>query len=114
MGVQGKGTADVPPLATRMVFDRRLEHHLKESQGMVTRKNRQTGTMITVGRSSDLGVNGGDGWALICEDHGMVMHVDTRKLADWHAVDPMGWCEVCNGTIEQWAADLEPMDGETV
>jgi hypothetical protein len=44
----------------------------------------------------------------------MVMHVDTRKLADWHAVDPMGWCEVCNGTIEQWAADLEPMDGETV
>lgn len=64
-----------------------------------TRKNRQTGTMITVGRSDELGLNDGIGWALICEDHGTVMSMDTRKMADHHAPDPAGWCEVCAANV---------------
>lgn len=59
------------------------------------RRNRQTGTLITVGRSSELELNDGEGWALICEDHSFIMQTETRALADRHASDPAGWCEQC-------------------
>lgn len=70
-----------------------------------TRKNRQTGTMITVGRSDELQVNDGIGWAVTCEDHGVIMACETRKQAERQATAPLGWCQFCNGT-----ADDEPCD----
>lgn len=70
-----------------------------------TRKNRQTGTMITVGRSDELQVNDGIGWAVTCEDHNVIMSCDTRKQAERQATAPLGWCQFCNGT-----ADDEPCD----
>lgn len=63
---------------------------------MITRKNRQTGTMISVGRAEDLGVDPSAGpWATICEDHGLIVNHRTRALAESHAPDPLGWCEGC-------------------
>lgn len=70
-----------------------------------TRKSRQTGTMITVGRSDELQVNDGIGWAVTCEDHGVIMSCDTRKQAERQATAPLGWCQFCNGT-----ADDEPCE----
>jgi len=64
-----------------------------------TRRNRQTGTMITVGRSAELEVNDGEGWALSCDTHSIVMHCDTRTQADRHAADPAGWCGDCEAQL---------------
>lgn len=61
----------------------------------ICRKNRQTGTMITIGRSADLGLDPQGGWLTICEDHGYIVSHPTRKLAERHAPDPLGWCEEC-------------------
>lgn len=72
---------------------------------MTTRKNRQTGTMITVGRSADLGLDPQGGWLTICEDHGYIVSHPTRKLAERHASDPLGWCEQCIETHRRMQHD---------
>ncbi len=74
----------------------------------ITRKNRQTGTRITVGSAVELGLNDGEGWLTICEDHGWITSHPTRALAERHAPDPLGWCEVC---IAEHAAAAEPEAG---
>lgn len=71
-----------------------------------TRKNRQTGTTILVndrGRD-DAEVQDGDArWETICDEHGTVCSHDTRKLAEWHAAEPLGWCEECMKVAEREA-----------
>lgn len=64
-----------------------------------TRRNRQTGTVITVGRSAELGFNDGEGWALLCETHSIVMQCDTRTQADRQAAAPAGWCGDCEAQL---------------
>lgn len=77
---------------------------------MMTRKNRQTGTMISVGRAEDLGVDPSAGpWATICEDHGLIVNHRTRELAESHAPDPLGWCEGCREDADaRSGGDWEP------
>ena len=63
---------------------------------MTTRKNRITGTEITVARTSDLGLDPShDGkWTTLCEDHGNNVTHRTKKLAIYHSAVPE-WCYDC-------------------
>ena len=67
---------------------------------VITRKNRQTGTHVTVGHADDLNLGNEPGctvWYTICEEHGQCTGHPTRALATSWAAEPLGWCEVCNG-----------------
>jgi hypothetical protein len=55
---------------------------------MTTRKNRQTGTMITVYRE-------GRDWFTICEDHAEAVQHETAALARSWAAEPAVWCSQC-------------------
>lgn len=79
---------------------------------MKTRKNRETGTMVSVGRTlEDFGIEHepNEGWMTLCEDHGNLVTHKTRQLAEWHAPSPSGWCDKCRDMIygktkEPWEA----------
>lgn len=59
-----------------------------------TRKNRQTGTMITVYREVGLG------WFTICENHGTAtQHQNGAQAREWAAA-PIVWCEGCQNASE--------------
>lgn len=72
---------------------------------VTTRRNRQTGTKVTVARSAELGLDadnaGENDWWTLCVDHAFLVSHPTRKLAERHAADPMGWCEYCNGQLPE-------------
>ena len=52
-----------------------------------------TGTTIVVLNSEEAGLDGK--WTTLCEEHSIAICHDTRALAEWHAADPLGWCEFC-------------------
>lgn len=63
----------------------------------------QTGTLVVVidqfaGSVEDDGVE--DRWATICDDHSTVCSHRTRRLAEYHAAAPLGWCESCREAVE--------------
>jgi hypothetical protein len=66
---------------------------------VVTRRARQTGLPVTVAHADDCGLEHAPGfglvWYTICDTHGSCVGHRTRRLADWHAADPLGWCEAC-------------------
>jgi hypothetical protein len=66
----------------------------------ITRKNRMTGTHITVSHANDAGLElerGHTVWYTICEEHNQCCGHATKALALHHATAP-SWCEVCAGT----------------
>ena len=68
---------------------------------VVTRKNRQTGTHVTVAHANDCGLElepDHTVWYTICEEHSQCTGHLTRAIAESWASAPLGWCEVCNGT----------------
>lgn len=66
-----------------------------------TRTARQTGTKVTVGTADEMWLDPEGGkWAVICEEHGIILSTETRKLAESHATDPAGWCEQCREGLE--------------
>lgn len=68
------------------------------------RRSRRTGTVVTVGHGTDLGldtsVEGGGPWYTICEHGNLVSHL-TLDLARWHAPAPDSWCDECQATARQ-------------
>lgn len=59
-----------------------------------TRRNRQTGTLLTVARAVDIGADDSDGaWVTFCEPHGTLVNSDTRQIA----LDtfPFDFCDDC-------------------
>lgn len=65
---------------------------------MTTRIARQTGLPVTVCRAEDEGLDAEGGvcaWYTICDEHGGAVGHATRRLAQYHAADPQGWCEYC-------------------
>lgn len=58
-----------------------------------TRKNRQTGTSIMVGR------NDGE-WFALCVDHCDSINADTKAIRDRLARTPGTWCQGCIGMME--------------
>jgi hypothetical protein len=67
---------------------------------MKTRKNRQTGTHITVVHGDELGAYVEPGytvWYTFCEEHKQSTGHPTKAIAMSWAAEPLGWCEVCNG-----------------
>jgi hypothetical protein len=60
----------------------------------VYRRSRQTGTMVGLYRSEDAGIDGAP-WACVCEDHGTILCVDTRQIAESYVSYPLEWCDAC-------------------
>lgn len=61
---------------------------------VVERRNRQTGTLLVVGRPSDLGLDESEGaWVTVCDEHGTLVYSDTRSLA--MATYPLDFCDDC-------------------
>jgi len=58
---------------------------------------RETGTLVVVVDAAAQGLDGGK-WMTICDDHGQCVGHETLALAQAHAANPLGWCEVCNGS----------------
>lgn len=73
---------------------------------MVTRRNRQTGTLVTVVSEEEAQLDPGLKWWTICEDHGRLVGHYTKADAIAWASDPKGWCGVCSGD--------EPADEDNV
>jgi len=71
----------------------------------ITRKNRQTGTPVTVTTAAALQKNPDDGgkWAIKCEAHGTIQQVTTKAARDIEARTPGKWCNGCK-KIAQGAA----------
>ena len=63
----------------------------------ITRKNRQTGTMVTVVSESIVQLDADMKWWTICEDHSRLIGHETRKAAEEWATEPKTWCGVCQG-----------------
>lgn len=60
------------------------------------RRARQTGTVVEVWRADAIGLDDEGGrWFTVCTEHATSIAHATRRLAEWHAVDPRGWCEDC-------------------
>lgn len=62
---------------------------------------RQTGSAVTVGHGSDLGLDTVDDgpWYTICESHSEMVSHRTLALARYHSADPLGWCEGCRDSL---------------
>lgn len=62
---------------------------------------RQTGRLVGVYRSRDAGLDEGEpgefstAWSVVCEEHGAIVGLGTRKDAELAAADPLGFCEDC-------------------
>ena len=66
----------------------------------VTRRNRQTGTLVTVARADEIGADPIDPWLTICEAHNEFVGHPSKRLAVWHAADPAGWCYSCRTIVD--------------
>lgn len=73
-------------------------------RAMTTRRVHQNGVRVTVIHAVDLGADPNDPdarWYTVCESHGSMVGHPTRRSAEWHAPDPMGWCEECRSGSTQ-------------
>jgi hypothetical protein len=62
---------------------------------------RSTGTLVVLvnGEEAGLDTDGGP-WSMFCADHGCVIGVDTRQIAESLMSHPEGWCDVDGGCVE--------------
>jgi hypothetical protein len=60
-----------------------------------TRKNRQTGTLITL-------TNWNDQWFTICEDHQNAVGHETKTAAMQWTSAPATWCAGCQAKVGAW------------
>lgn len=65
---------------------------------------RETGTLVVVVDADEQGLDGGK-WMTICDDHGQCVGHETLAMAKYHATNPLGWCEVCNGSDRTYEGD---------
>ena len=64
-----------------------------------TRKNRVTGTMVTVATAEALGLDTAGGkWVVVCEDHSVTACRPTRNTAI--AASPMDFCDECRAAAK--------------
>ena len=65
-----------------------------------TRRNRQTGTFLSVGRAVDFGADDSDGaWLTFCEPHGTLVNSETRQ--DALGIYPLDFCDDCRETCRE-------------
>lgn len=65
----------------------------------------ETGTLVVVVNAEEQGLDPAGGvtkWYTICDDHNQLVGHRTLELAKSHASNPLGWCEVCNGSDTTW------------
>lgn len=77
---------------------------------VVQRKSRETGLLVGLYHAGQAGMDPEAGaWVTVCEKHGQLVNHETLALARYHLVNPMGWCEVCNGTeADNGVGSVEP------
>lgn len=66
----------------------------------ITRRNRETGTMITVCESDEGEIAEGIPWMTVCDDHGSCVCHETLAVARSWASKPSVWCEDCRVLTE--------------
>lgn len=59
----------------------------------ITRKNRQTGTAVTVTKKADK-------WITVCEDHTATAEHKSKAARDKAARTPADWCEQCGKDLK--------------
>jgi hypothetical protein len=72
---------------------------------MLTKRVRQTGTLVTIVSAVDLELDDCDGtynWFTICEEHGTAIAHRTKRLAMYHSSQPKDWCEHCWSPEHLW------------
>lgn len=62
-------------------------------------KARETGTTISIYRNDQAQMDDYRPWSTVCEEHATIIVHETLALARYHAANPLGWCEVCNGQV---------------
>lgn len=63
---------------------------------MASRKNKETGTYISIDRQEAYGLaNVGEPWITMCEDHGIFCGHERKIDAVSWASAPSMWCEGC-------------------
>jgi hypothetical protein len=78
-----------------------------------TRRNRQTGTLLTVDSAKRQGLDDdGGAWVTICEPHGTLVNSETRELAV--ITYPLDFCDLCRRIAGQDFGDYhnEGLDRE--
>jgi len=77
---------------------------LAENDGAIqSRRNRMTGTTVTVYRNDAQGLDDCDGtcpYSAVCEHHAGVVAVETIEAGRWAAAHPEGWCEECREVLD--------------
>ena len=70
-----------------------------EREGCLTlRRARATGTLVGLYRAAEAGMDPEAGrYATVCEDHGVVVNHETRRLAESSLAHPDEWCQGCGG-----------------
>lgn len=62
---------------------------------ITTRRNRQTGTLITITTAAAEGLELSVPWWTICDDHGgAIGHYTKAEALSW-AAEPVAWCDGC-------------------
>ncbi|MSQ55772.1 MAG: hypothetical protein EXR31_10440 [Betaproteobacteria bacterium] len=65
------------------------------------RRSRITGTRVGVYNSVEAEIDTGeDAWAVVCEDHGAMVAMPTRRMAEESMGDPTMWCEDCRSVLD--------------
>lgn len=65
------------------------------------RRSRATATRVGVYNSAEAEIDtGDDAWAVVCEDHGAIAAMPTRRMAEDHMGDPSLWCEDCRSVAD--------------
>lgn len=83
-------------------------YQLNGCPGLVEqRKNRLTGTVVSLYRAEQAGLDDDDGaspWATVCEEHSAIVTHQSLKLARGHLACP-DWCEDCQEAVAKALAD---------
>jgi hypothetical protein len=63
---------------------------------------RETGTTVVLVDRHCGGdwIDGDHRWALLCEDHGGLLDIETRALATSWMAQPSGWCSGCQEVVD--------------
>ncbi len=68
----------------------------KGSKMIITRKNRQTGTLIELAHQDVYSIDNGDYvWITYCLEHELFVGHETKRVATSWASTPAGWCDGC-------------------
>ncbi len=91
-------------------------YHHNDLAGCVQQRiARITGTRVGVYHAEQSGLDNDPEypWITVCEEHDVLCSHPTLKIAKDHAVDPTGWCHLCQEDKEQRETSQSPRREES-